>query len=163
MHSVVTVAMVRPLATVNSQPSAHCMCCVVSSVFLLVCLGLHSLPSPSIIYLGSLGVVTVLPVCSHVGSFYWPVYFSFFHSLISTVFIIIIILLIAIFILLWSILICFQWMSFSLTGAHFCVVLILLFLPFLGQRLMAGFCIPRERFYLAGVELMANCRVVFGT
>ena len=152
----------------DSQPSAHCMCCVVSRVFLLVCLGLHFPPSRSIIYLDSLGVVYSLACLqSYRLVLLASLFFLFpplFHSFISMVFIIIIIIIIiAIFILLWSILICFQWMSFSLTGAHFCVVLILLFVPLLGQRLMAGFCISHERFYLAGVELMANCRVVLGT
>ena len=83
VHSAATVAKVGPLATVNGLPIACAVrlqfYCVVSewSVWWLVCLGLRppSLPSDYISW--QQGVVIVLHVCSHVGSFYWLVAFDF--------------------------------------------------------------------------------------
>ena len=55
-------------------------------------------------------------------------------------------------------------MSFSVTGAHTCVVSIYLFIPLLGQGLVAGLWILRAMgVVLSGrVGLLANRRVVLG-
>jgi len=55
-----------------------------------------------------------------------------FHSFIWTVFIIINIIIIAIIILLWTILFSFHWMSFSVTGAHICVITLCFVYFFIG-------------------------------
>ena len=51
-------------------------------------------------------------------------------------------------------------MSFNMTGAHACVVLIYFIYPLAGVG--AHGCVVDTAFHRAGVGLLANCRVVLG-
>ena len=83
-HSAAQIAKVDPLARVSGLPYRACSMAVLdcmvsgafSSWFVWDCV---PPPSPPFTYLGNWGVAIVLHFCSHLGSFYLPVVFSFLN------------------------------------------------------------------------------------